>query len=372
MSDRARPAVQICPPLPSLPQTRRDLLRIGIGAALALPLMRAPRVSAQPIRYFQIGTGTTGGTYFLIGGILANAISSPPGALPCDRGGSCGVPGLIGVAQSTPGAVENIRLMRAGRLESSLVQADTAYAAFRGEAPFDKDGAFADLRAIANLYTETIHLVVLGDSGIARVRDLKGKRVALGEQGSGTLVTARALLAAYGLSEKTVKPAYLSPGAAGDRLVAGDIDAFFIVGGYPLPAVADLARRLPIRLLGFADDEADRLRKRLPLFSRSLIEADTYTGVAAVQSLGIGAQWMVRASIPADLVRGITRTLWHPTSQLLLQQGHPRGTSIRIGNALQGLAVPLHPGAEAYYREAGLLTGRDGEASAQTARTVQP
>ena len=367
MSDRTHRAMQFLtgsdPRPPSSPGAEDQPLMIGRrrwlqagGAALALAVAPGLTIPARAdqVRFFQIGTATTGGTYFLIGGVLANAVSNPPGTRPCDRGGSCGVPGLIVVAQSTSGAVENVNLLRQKRLESALVQADIAHAAREGQNPFDKT-PYPDLRAIANLYTETIHLVVRADGGMKGPADLRGKRVALGEQGSGTLVTARALLSTYGLSEKTVKPFYLSPGAAGDRLVAGELDAFVIVGGYPLPAVAELARRLPIALLPFDDGRAAQLKKRLPFFTESRIDADTYENVPATASLGVGAQWLVRADMKPTLVHDITAALWNEQTRLMLDNGHPRGKSIRLETALDGLSVPLHPGAETYYREAGMV-----------------
>lgn len=368
------PAGPRCPPLLPVENAagslhRRRFLQGGLGLLAAGALAGPARANsgAEQVRFFQIGTGTTGGTYFLIGGLLANAVSNPPGSRPCERGGSCGVPGLIVVAQATSGAVENISLMQSRRLESALVQADIAHAALEGQGPFDK-APYADLRAIANLYTETIHLVVRADSGIKTPADLRGKRVVLGEQGSGTLVTARALLASYGLSERTVKPFYLSPAAGGDRLEAGDMDAFIIVGGYPLPSVADLARRVPIALLPFDDKRAAQLVKRLPHFTESRIEADVYDGVPVTQSLGVGAQWLVRGDLKPELVHAITTALWNDQTRSMLDNGHPRGRSVQLATALSGLAVPLHPGAERFYREKGLL--KDGQAPAPGASAI--
>ncbi|MFV3129000.1 TAXI family TRAP transporter solute-binding subunit [Niveispirillum sp. KHB5.9] len=332
---------------------RRQLLGMGLGLLATPAVLAAP---GEQVRFLQIGTGTTGGTYFLIGGLLANAVSNPPGSRPCDRGGACGVPGLIVVAQATSGAVENIGLMRSRRLESSLVQADIAHLALNGAEPFQK-APYPDLKAIANLYTETIHLVTRANSGIRTPADLKGKRVALGEQGSGTLVTARALLATYGLSEKTIKPFYLSPAAGGDRLEEGELDAFLIVGGYPLPAVADLARRVPIALVPFSDDRAMQLMKRMPHFTETRIEADTYEGVPATKSLGVGAVWVVRGDLKPELVHDITAALWNDQTRSMLDNGHPRGRSIQLATALTGLPVPLHPGAERFYRTKGMIKG---------------
>ncbi|MFM2043570.1 MAG: hypothetical protein RLY86_2146 [Pseudomonadota bacterium] len=354
MSDGARKAVQDRP----FPIGRRRVLGgglAGVGILLAGGVGGLPRAAlAQDIRFLQIGTGTTGGTYFLIGGLLANAVSNPPGSRPCDRGGSCGVPGLIAVAQSTSGAVENVIAMRDGRMETGLVQADIAFAALRGKGPFADAPPFETLRSIANLYPETIHLVVRADGPVHTVAELKGRRVALGERGSGTLVSARALLEAHGLSERTVQPVYLSPGAASDRLIAGEVDAYFIIGGYPLPAVADLAQRLPIRLVPLAPAEGEATPVGLPMFTPATIEDGAYPDVAGVRSLSVGAQWCVRADIDAELVHGLTAALWHPTTAKLLEV-HPRGASIHPDRALAGLAAPLHPGAERYYRESGLI-----------------
>ena len=141
---------------------------------------------AQEMTFFRIGTGSTGGTYFPIGGLIANAISNPPGARPCDRGGSCGPMGLIAVAQSTDGSIANVEAIRAGRLESGLAQADIAYWAYKGLRVFKGKGKQVEkLRAIANLYPEAVHVVVRRDAKIAKIADLRGKRVSLGPRDSG-------------------------------------------------------------------------------------------------------------------------------------------------------------------------------------------
>lgn len=326
----------------------------GLLTAALLFLGSGP-AGAEDIRFFRIGTGTTGGTYFPVGGMLANAISNPPGSRPCDRGGSCGVAGLIAVAQATQGSVENLKEMRTGTLESSLSQADIAFWAHQGIGPYKGQPAFEQLTAIANLYTETVHVVVRAESDIRNIGDLRGKVVSVGEEGSGTLVEARVILEAYGLGEKDMQARYLKPGPAGDRLVEHDIDAFFIVGGHPVAAVAEAAARTPVRLLSFDDPHGKSLKEHLPFFTESMIDEGVYEGVLATRTLGVGAQWLVRGDVPEELVYGITRALWHPNTRRLLDSGHPKGPSIQLANALNGLAVPLHPGAARYYREAGVL-----------------
>lgn len=334
---------------------RRRLARSLALILAAAVLLTAPLARAQELRFFRIGTGTTGGTYFPIGGLIANAISNPPGSRPCDRGGSCGVPGLIAVAQATSGSVDNLEALRAGMLEAALVQSDVAHWALTAQGLYLGKPPFSGLRAIANLYNEAIHLVVRADSGIQRINQLEGKTVSLGEAGSGTLVEARLLLAAYGLSEKSLRAAYLRPGMAADRMVAGDLDAFFIVGGHPVPAVADLAARLPIRLVPFDDAVAERLKSNLGYHTEVTVDAAAYAGVPETRTLGVGAELVVRADLSDDLAYGITAALWHESTLRLLAEGHPRGKAIVRTNALHGLAVPVHPGAERYYREVGLI-----------------
>src|SRR3546814_5126226 len=124
--------------------------------------------SAQNVSFFRIGTGSTAVTYFPIGGIIASAISSPPGSRDCKGGGSCGVSGLVAVAQSTRAAVDNARQIQQGTLESGFVQSDIAYWAYHGEELFLTGGPLKSLRPIANLYPETIHLVVSAEAGIER------------------------------------------------------------------------------------------------------------------------------------------------------------------------------------------------------------
>ncbi len=332
---------------------RRSLLAGVAGGVLAGALPRG--LAAQDIRYFRIGTGTTSGTYFPIGGLIANAISNPPGSRPCDRGGSCGVPGLIAVAQATLGSVENIELLRSGALEAGLAQADVAYGAYTGTATFKGKAPFEGLRTIGMLYAEAIQLVVRADGDLRTVDDLKGKAVSLGEEGSGILVEARVIIDAFGLKESEMKAAYLKPGTAADRLAKGELDAFFMVGGVPVAAVTDVANRLPIRLIPLDGGMADELRARQRFYIAQTIPADSYPGVAETPTLSVGAEMLVRADLDADLVHGVTKALWHENTRRLLIEGHPKGRSFDPMKAVANVSVPLHPGAERYYREVGLV-----------------
>lgn len=329
------------------------VLLLGLAAAwIAMPKAQAAQ---DDIRYFRIGTAATTGTYFQIGGVLANAISKPPGSRDCERGGSCGVPGLVAIAQATEGSVENVDEVVNGHLESALAQSDIAYWAYSGTGLFAKQPPRHDLRAIAGLFPESIHLVVRADGPIHTLKDLRGKRVSLGEKGSGTLVDAQLVIEAAGLNEHTLKPRYQTLSEAAGALSHGDIDALFLVGGYPVPAIADLAGRTPIRFVPIAGDIADRLVKQYPFFIKDTIPSAAYTGIASpTPTISAKALWVVNASVPEQLVHDITQALWRDANQRMIAAGHPMGQRIKLATTLDGLVIPLHPGAARFYRESGI------------------
>jgi TRAP transporter TAXI family solute receptor len=329
--------------------SRRRCLRLLTAAALAAAAPR--RAPAQDIRYFRIGTGPTGASYFPVGAMLASIISNPPGSRDCASGGSCGVPGLIAVSQTSQGSVDNVEAVGSGQLDSGLCQADVAYWAYGGTGPFQSRAPMKSLRAIAGLFLESLHLVVRREAGIRSVAQLRGKRVSLGAQGSGTLITARQVLAAYKLSEKLVKPSYLSAAAAADQMRAGQLDAFFQVAGAPVPAIADLAMAMPIDMVPFEGEIAAGLRASYPFLAIDLIAASTYVGIADTVTLGIPALWLTTAEADEELIYGITKALWHPSTRKVLDQT-PIGRQIRYVTATVNLPVPLHPGAARYYAEA--------------------
>ncbi|BBK31918.1 hypothetical protein EDC65_0718 [Stella humosa] len=326
----------------------------GLASALAPRQLfaQSPEVDrAGPVRFFRIGTGGAGGTYFPIGRLLGSAVSNPPGSRPCDKGGSCGVPGLIAVAQSTQGSVENLSLMLAKRLESALCQADIAHWAYTGTGMFDGKPAMTSLRAVASLFREPVHVVVRQDSRIESIDELKGKRVSIGEEFSGTRVDAVLVLASHGVQEKDIEPRFLRTGAAADALRDGSIDAFFFIAGYPVSAIEDLARRLPIRLLPVVGPPADLLRSTGPFFIDTMIPAQTYQDVPATPTVSVAALWVVDAELPDTLVQAIARSLWHASARRLFDSGHPEARNIQLQTARAGVTIPFHPGAEAFYAE---------------------
>jgi len=206
--------------------TRVSFIARVAAVAFAAALTAGAAV-AQDIKFFRIGTGGTAGTYYPVGGMIANAVSQPGK--------------IIATAQASNGSLANVNAVAGGSLEAGFSQSDVATWAYTGTGAFEGKPKVPELRMIANLYPESIHLVVKKGSGIKTVADLKGKRVALDEPGSGTLVDAKLILAAYGLSEADIKPEYVKPNQAGDKMKDGSLDAFFFVGGAPAGAIAELA-----------------------------------------------------------------------------------------------------------------------------------
>ncbi len=241
------------------------LFAVELGAAQGL----SPRLS------FQILTGSTGGTYFPVGQLIAGLLSHPPGVDRCEAAPVCGPPGLIISARTSDGAVANVLAVNAGRAESGLAQGDVINQAVNGQGPFRRAGKQQSLRIIADLFAEDVHLVVARKSKIQSVADLKGMRVSLGAASSGTGVTVRAILAAYGISEGRLKAGHDSSDVDAQQMQQGQLDAFFFVGGRPVDLVDDLIAHGVARLVPIDGRGRDKLVKAVSALSPDVIPAGT-------------------------------------------------------------------------------------------------
>jgi TRAP transporter TAXI family solute receptor len=315
---------------------RRDALR---GAAM-LAVLTASGVASAQTRFFRIGTGGTGGTYYPIGGLIANAITT-------DK--------LNASAVATNGSVANVNGIVGGSMESGFSQADVNYWAHTGTGIYEGKTKIEELRAIANLYPESVHVVVRKGRNIKTLADLKGKRVSIDEPGSGTIVNARAMLAAAGVSERDIKPEYLKQQQSAEKLKDGALDAYFQTTGYPQGTLTELATTKGFDLVPIEGDVAAKLKAQFKFFSDDEIPDGTYKDVKGVKTLSVGAQWVTSAKIPEDVVYEVTKGLWSDKTRAALDAGHAKGKAIQKSTALAGIAIPLHPGAEKFYKEAGLL-----------------
>lgn len=333
------------------------LLKKIAGAALAAGLMVSPAL-AQEVTFFRIGTGSAGGTYFPIGGTIANGISAPPGSRPCEEGGQCGVPGLIAIAQSTTASVYNNTAVQNGELEAGMAAADVTRSMYLGEGKFE-GRPHPKLRIVANLFPEDLHLVLPKGASIGDLGDLKGKRVGIAQAGSGTQVAVLQMLEAWGVNRDNIDEAELNNSQSAERLADGQLDAYFYAAGWPVAAMVQLASTKGMDLHSFSEADLQKINEIIPAYIPSKIPAGVYEGIDYdVMTPAVSALLVVSSDLSDDLVYGITKALWNDNTRKLLDNGHAKGKQITLDTALDGVAelgVPLHPGAERFYREAGLL-----------------
>ncbi|MEX3010188.1 TAXI family TRAP transporter solute-binding subunit [Hoeflea sp. TYP-13] len=332
------------------------------GKLLGLALMGAViggfAAEAQEMKFFRIGTGGAGGTYFPIGGIIANAISNPPGSRACDEGGNCGVPGLVAMAQSTNASAHNVNAIQAGQMEAGLSGAATLHFAYHGKGKFEGN-AKPDLRVIANLYPEDLHLVMPKGAKLDGIADLKGKRVGIAQAGSGTQIAVELIIGDYGVNRDNIDEAELNNAQSAERVADGQLDAYFYAAGTPVAAMIQLDNTKGMELYSFTDDEVKQANATVPYYIPSTIPAGTYPGVDYdVNTVAVSGILVTNANIDEELIYQITKAMWSPTARKLLDNGHAKGKVITLETALDGIdgiGVPLHPGAERFYREAGML-----------------
>ena len=328
------------------------------GAALALTLGAASFAQAQEMTFWRIGTGSAGGTYFPIGGIIANAISNPPGSRPCDEGGNCGVDGLVAIAQSTNASAHNVTAIQEGQMEAGLTGAATLYFAYHGTEKFEGNQK-PDLSIIANLFPEDLHLVLPKGGKLAGLTDLEGKRVGIAQAGSGTQIAVELILAAHGITRDNIEEAELNNSQSAERLADGQLDAYFYAAGTPVAAMIQLDSTKGMELYSFSDEEVTTANKAVPYYVPSTIKAGVYPGVPYdVNTVAVNGILVTNANQDEELIYQVTKALWSDTARKLLDNGHAKGKVITLESALDGIAgleVPLHPGAERFYKEAGLL-----------------
>jgi uncharacterized protein len=342
------------------------LSAVATGAMLALgvlPLGQAAiaQNTGAPRVAFQIATGSSSGIYFPLGELLAQMISHPPGIGRCESGNVCGPPGLIVSTRASEGSVANVTAVRVGNVSSGLAQADVVAEAVKGTGPFKKDGPAKDLRVIGNLFGEDVYVLAAKDSKIASVADLRGKRVSLSSEGSGTIITARAILSAYRMSERSVKANYDDADAAADLLQAGKLDAMFYIGA-PSGLVSQLLDEGVAKLVPIDGAGRKRLLEREPYLSAATIPAAP-AGSPAVDTVSVDALWITDASQPDDLIYGIVRALYNPANRNAFDVGRIGEHFLDREMAATNLTAPLHPGAARFFTELGVLKSGSKPAS---------
>jgi TRAP transporter TAXI family solute receptor len=329
-------------------------LRILLFFLLFLPLTIPTPCVGEVKRLFRIGTGGFTGVYYPIGKLIAKGLTEPAEGKDALKTGIQGVPGYIGVAQNSAGSIENVKMVTSGEIEAGIVQADVAAWSVRSEHAFAGDKRVRDVRAVASLYPEKFQIVTRRDANIRNVMDLRGKRISIDEIGSGTLAVMRIVLEAHGLSEKDLLPVYLKPVFTHDKMVKGDLQGFVMMAGAPMEAVTQLLK-IGISLVPIAPEMASLIGKRFPYLVPAKIPAGVYPGIPDTPTLQVHALLVVSSAMHDDLVYQVTAALWSEQTLSLLKSGHPQGKSITPQTALTGISIPLHPGAERFYREHDMM-----------------
>lgn len=327
---------------------RKRSVIIVAAVVLALAVVFAGPACAADKKFFAITTGGTGGLYYPLGGLLAQALT--------DR-----VPEVVATGQAGNASVANCNLIKDHQIESAFVQNNVAFGAYNGTAEFDGKPV-KNLRGIASLYPESIQIVARADSGIKSLKDIKGKKLIPGDRGSGTLLDALNILSGYGMTYKDFASVdWLGFSGAAQRLQDKQADVTFITAGWPTAAIVELAMSTEIVLVPIEEDMIKNLTKTFPFYSRIVVPKDTYKGMKQdVATITVMAQWVVDEKVPEDLVYKLTRALWEKSKDGLsgadvLAKVHAKGKDVQLKTALDGMAIPLHPGAAKYYKEKNLI-----------------
>lgn len=321
-------------------------------------LVMAPQCLAGK-QFFAIATGGTGGTYYPLGGVLAQALTTK-------------VPDVIITAQSGNASTANLNLIRSHSIESAFVQNNTAYQAYNGMDHF-KGKAVKNVRGIASLYPEVVQIVTRKKAGIKQIADLKGKTVIPGDRGSGSAVDAGNVLKMAGMTFNDFGTVdWLSFAGISQRMKDNQADAGFLTAGIPTSSVMELVSSTPIDILNLDDALIKKITDAFPFYAKVTIPADTYAKQSApVNTVAVMAQWVCDAQASEAMIYALTKALWEPGFHVLrkkagkpapaaagceiMAKAHAKGKDVTLDTALSGMAIPLHPGAERYYREKGMI-----------------
>lgn len=311
---------------------KKSVLFAALFAAVALPVSAA--------QFVNVLTGGTSGVYYPMGVALSKIYEQ-------------NIPDVRTSVQSTKASVENLNLLQAGRGEVALSLGDAVSQAWAGNADMGFKGPLDKLRGISALYNNYVQIVANAESGITTLADLKGKRISVGAPKSGTELNARAILSAAGLSyDDFAKVEYLPFGESVELMKNRQLDATLQSAGLGVASIRDLATSIKIVVVAIPADVVAKVGDAA--YQASFIPAGTYEGVTAdTPTVAISNYLVTHSGVADDVVYGMTKGMFENLDQLVA--AHAAGKGIQLEKALAGMPVPLHPGAERYYREVGAL-----------------
>ena len=309
-----------------------------LSMILAAMLLVAMTASASAATFLSIATGGTSGTYYPLGGDLANLFNTV-------------IPDMNASAQATGGSADNLRLIDGEEAELGTVQNDVSYFAYTGTDSFEGE-QITSFSVISALYAEYVQIVVRADSDIQSIADFKGKSISIGAAGSGVYTNALHVLEAAGLTLDDIDAQYLSFSESADGLKNKQIDAAFVCAGIPNAAVTELSSTVGVRLISLSDEEVASLIAAHPTYTNLKLPADTYGLTEDVNCIAITALLVCSNNLDEQLVYDMTKAMFEQEGILT----HAKAAEITLENAFNGVGeLPLHPGAARYFTEVGVL-----------------
>jgi len=313
------------------------------GAATATMLAGAPAI-AQDQTFISIGTGGVTGVYYPTGGAICRLVNRERK----DHGIRCAV-------ESTGGSVYNINTIKAGELEFGVAQSDWQYHAYNGTSQF-ADNPFPGIRAMFSVHPEPFTLVVRADSGIEDFEGLKGKRVNVGNPGSGQRATMEVVMEAFGMGMDDFALATEYKGSEmAQQICDNNIDAMIYTIGHPAAAIKEATTSCDVKLVDVAGEPIEKLVSDNPYYRVATIPAGMYDGTDVdVTTFGVGATFVTSEDVPEDVAYVVAKAVM---SNLDDFRGlHPAFANLEAEEMVNdGLSAPLHPGAEKAYKELGLI-----------------
>ena len=308
-----------------------------------------PQKSSQTIvpQDLVMGTGSTGGTYFALGGAMANAINDKL----ADKK-------ITITAQSTGASVENMNLINAGEMDLGIAMNNVAANAFDGVGAFSSP--VTNVSSIGVVYNEVYQIVANAATGAKNVEDLKGKKVAIGPAGSGTLGLSQKIFTAAGLDpNKDIQPQSDSFGDAATKMQDGHIDAACNVLAVPASSIIEMTTSMKLAYVNISDDILETLQATEPYFVRKVIPAGTYDGQTEdINTITCKAALYCRAGLDEETVYQITKAFYE--SGDVIAAAHATGKEVQLEGCLEGITTPIHPGAARYYKEMGITVPDNG------------
>ena len=314
---------------------RKFGLSLGLGLALV-----AGAVQAQQAQFINILTGGQSGVYYPLGVALSQIYAKA-------------IPNARATAQVTKASAENLNLLQAGRGELAFALGDAVSDAWKGDAEAGFKTKLDKLRGLSATYNNYIQIVASADSGIKTLADLKGKRVSVGAAKSGTELNARAILKAAGLSYADLgKVEYLPFGESVELMKNRQLDATLQSAGLGVASIRDLATAVKIVVVPVPADVVAKVGDAA--YQAAVIPANTYTGQTAdVPTAAIPNFLVTHAGVSDELAYQMTKAMYENLDTLYA--AHNAAKAIKRENAVKGMPIPLHPGAEKYYREVGVI-----------------